>query len=254
MAVPRLHWLGCVVLIVAFSYTGRPAHAQSLVDAARLARARREALGPPTKVYTNEDLPGTRRITEPTLAWVSSYRSLLEAALERERALLELLREQSVMRPAPAPVPAKTVPPDPAPTPPTFGIPLYPVYSGYPVYLGYPVFVAALPNPQPRHSTMVSASPPLHRRGFRVRDHRSRIETMRRRATSGRRVDPSTRRPATRNGHEPWSRRFPYIAPGLPAPGVARNRTGGRASGAPARPEQRGQRRPEGLRSLPGAG
>ncbi len=247
MAVPRLHWLGCVVLIVAFSHTGRPAHAQSLVDAARLAHARREALGPPTKVYTTGDLQDTRRITEPTLAWVSRYRSLLEAARERERALRELLRERSVMRPAP--VPAKTVPPDPAPTPPTVGIPLYPVYSGYPypVYLGSPVFVAALPNPQPRHSTMVSASPLR----FRARDHRSRIETMRRRATSGRRVHRPTRRPATRNGYEPSSRRFLYIARGLPAPGVARNRTGGRA---PARAEQRGQRRPEGLRSLPGAG
>ena len=189
MAVPRLHWLGCVVLIVAFSHTSRPAHAQSLVDAARLARATRAELGPPTKVYTNEDLPDTRRITEPTLAWVSRYRSLLDAALERERAPLERLRERSVMLP-PAPVQAKTVPPDPAPTPPTFGIPLSPVYSGY------PVVVAALPNPQPQHFTMVSALPPLHRRGFRARDHRSRIETMRRRATSGRRVDPSTRRPA----------------------------------------------------------
>ena len=244
MAVPRLHWLGCVVLIVAFSQTGRPAHAQSLVDAARLARARREALGPPTKVYTNEDLPDTGRITEPTLAWVSRYRSLLEAALERERALLELLPERSAMRPAP--VPAKTVPPDPAPTPPTFGFPLYPVYSGYPVYLGYPVFVAALPNPQPRHSTMVSASP----RRFRARDQRSRIETMRRRATSGRRVDPSTGRTTIRNEYEPSSRRFPYIAPGLPTPGVTRNRTGGR--GAPAHTEQRRQQRPEGLRSLRG--
>ncbi len=190
MAVPRLHWLGCVVLIAAFSHTGRPAHAQSLVDAARLARATRAELGPPTKVYTNEDLPDTRRITEPTLAWLSRYQSLLEAARERERGLRELLRERSVMRPAP--VPAKTVPPDPAPTPPTFGIPLYPASFGiplYPIYPGYPVFVAALPNAQPRHSTMVSASP----RRFRARNHRSRIETMRRRATSGRRVHQTSR-------------------------------------------------------------
>ena len=251
MAVPRLHWLGCVVLIVAFSHTGRPAHAQSLVDAARLARATRAEFGPPTKVYTNKDLPDTGRITEPTLAWVSRYQSLLEeAARERDRGLRELLRERLVRRPAP--VPEKTVPPDPAPTPPTVGIPLYPVYSGYPypVYLGSPVFVAALPNPHPRHSTMVSASPLR----FRARDHRSRIETLRRRATSGRRVHRPTRRPATRNGYEPSSRRFPYIARGLPAPGVARNRTGGRASDAPTRPEQLRLRRPEGLRSLPGAG
>ena len=154
MAVPRLQLLSCVVLVVVFSHTGRPAHAQSLVDAARLARQRREALGPPTKEYTNEDLPDTGRITEPTLAWVSLFRSRLEAALERECTLLELLRERPVM--PPAPVPVKTVPLDPVPTPPTFGIHLYPVYSSYP---GYPVFVASSANPRPRYSTMGSATP-----------------------------------------------------------------------------------------------
>ena len=214
MAVPRLRSLSCVVLVVAFSHTGYPAHAQSLVDAARLARERREALGPPTKVYTNENLPDTGRLTEPTLAWVSRYRSLLEAAREREPALLELLRER----------PVKTMPPQPAPTPPTLGIPLYPVYSSYP---GYPVFVASSANPRPRHSTMGSASPRRHLHRARARGQRSQIHPTRRRAPSGRRVDPPTRRPAARNGHEEASRPFPYIAPGLPVPGWARTRTRG---------------------------
>ena len=222
MAVPRLRSLSFVVLVVAFSHTGRPAHAQSLVDTARLARERREALGPPTKVYTNENLPDTERLTEPTLAWVSRYRSRLEAALERERALLKLLRERPVMLPAPLPV--KTMPPQPAPTPPTLGIPLYPVYSSYP---GYPVFVASSANPRPRHSTMGSASPRRHLHRARARGQRSQIHPARRRATSGRRVDPPTRRPAARSGHEEASRPFPYIAPGLPVPGWARTRTRG---------------------------
>ena len=223
--------LACVVLVVAFSHTDRPAHAQSLVDAARLARERREELGPPTKVYTTEDLPDVRRITEPTLAWVSRYRFLLEAALERERARLELLRERSVMLPAPVPMkPVKMVPPDPAPAPPTIEIPLYPVYAGYLVYPGYPALVASRPDPRPRHSTMISAPPRRYRRGGRARESRSRIQTTPRRGTSGRRVDPSTRRPAARNGYEQSSRPFPYIARGLAAPGVARNRPGGRAT------------------------
>ena len=205
VAVPRLHGLlGCVILVVAFSHTGRPARAQSLVDAARLARARTEKLGTPAKVYTNDDLPHTKRIAEPSLAWAARYRSLLEAALERERALLELRREQPVI--LPAPVPVQAVPPDPAPTPPAFGIPWYLVSSGY------PVFVAAPPDPRPRHSTMVSASPRRQRGRSRVRNHRSRIRSQRVRATPARRVDPSARRPAARNGHPQSSRPLPYLA------------------------------------------
>lgn len=230
MAPRRLPWLGCVVLVVAFSHTGRPAHAQSLVDAARLAREIREALGPPTKVYTNQDLPAARRITEPTLAWVSRYRSLLEAALERERALLALRRDRPLTLPVPVPVPVQTVPQDPAPTPPTFGIPLYPLY------LGYPVFVSSPRSPRPRHSTTVSASPRRHRRGSRARDRRSRVQTARRRPTSGRRVAPSTRRPAAGNGYEQSRRSFPHIAPGLTIPGAGRHGSGGRASGATRTP------------------
>ncbi len=230
MALRRLPWLGCVVLVVAFSHTGRPAHAQSLVDAARLAREIREALGPPTKVYTNQDLPAARRITEPTLAWVSRYRSLLEAALERERALLALRRERPLTLPVPVPVPVQTVPQDPAPTPPTFGIPLYPLY------LGYPVFVSSPLSPRPRHSTTVSASPRRHRRGSRARDRRSRVQTARRRPTSGRRVAPFTRRPAAGNGYEQSRRSFPHIAPGLTIPGAGRHGSGGRASGATRTP------------------
>ena len=154
--------LACVVLVVAFSHTDRPAHAQSLVDAARLARERREELGPPTKVYTTEDLPDVRRITEPTLAWVSRYRFLLEAALERERAHLELLRERSVMLPAPVPMkPLKMVPPDPAPAPPTIGIPLY---SGLRGLSGLPGLsrvgsVAARPATTTFHNDLGAAAP-----------------------------------------------------------------------------------------------
>ena len=127
MALRRLRRLGCAVLIVAFSHTSLPAHAQSLVDAARLAREIRERHGPPTKVYTNDDLPDNSEVVarrEPTPAGESRYRSLLEKALERERVLLELLRTRPVTRPAPAPA--------------TPGIPLYLVYSGYPVIVAPP--------------------------------------------------------------------------------------------------------------------
>ena len=103
----------CVVLVVAFCHLDLPVHAQSLVDAARLARDTREQLGPPAKVYTNADLPEAGRVTGPTPARVSQYRSLLEAALRRERALLELLRERRVTQ---RPLAARSVRPDPAPS------------------------------------------------------------------------------------------------------------------------------------------
>ena len=234
MAVSRVHRLGCVVLVVAFSHIGRPAHAQSLVDAARLAGERRAELGPPAKVYTTADLPNTTRLTEPTLAWASRYRSLLEAARERERALREeLLRERALTLslPTPAPVPPKTVPTDAPPTPPRAEIPWYLVSSGYSVP------VAGPPDPQPRHDTVAASSRP-YRRGGRARDRRSRARTTPRQATSDKRADPSadergdapTRHPAARNASAQPSRAFRYIAPSLPAPGVARTRTDGRAT------------------------
>ena len=211
----RLHWLGCVALVVAFSHTGRPAHAQSLVDASRLAREARQELGSQTKVYTEEDLPDLGRITEPTRAWVSRYRTLLEAAL-RERAFLRFLRAGEVTRPVPVTVPApvsvpeKTVPPDP---PVTSGIPLFLAYSGY------PVFVASPDDPRPRHAPLVSVSSTRHTRGSRARGRQSRIETIQRPPTASRRVEPSTRRPAARNASDESSRPFSYIASGLPVPG-----------------------------------
>ena len=136
MALRRLRRLGYAVLIVAFSHTSLQAHPQSLVDAARLARDIRERHGPPTKVYTNDDLPDNSEVAarrEPTPAGESRYRSLLEEALERERVLLELLRTRRVTRPAPVPV--QTAPP---PAPATPGIPLYLAYSGYPVIVAPP--------------------------------------------------------------------------------------------------------------------
>ena len=110
MALRRLPC--CVVLVIAFCHLDLPAHAQSLVDAARLARDTREQLGPPAKVYTNADLPEAGRVVEPTLAWAARYGSLLEAALRRERALLELLRERRVTQ---RPLAARSLRPDPAP-------------------------------------------------------------------------------------------------------------------------------------------
>ena len=220
MPLGRLPSLGCAVLIAALGQTSLPAHAQSLVDVARLVRDIRERHGPPTKVYTNEDLPDTGRITGPTRSWASRSRSLREAACERERARIALRCERPVTQPAPVPV--KTVPVDPAPTPATSGIPLSLVYS----------FVASPHSQRPRPSTTASKSPRRHQRGSRARDRRSRLQTTGRRTTSGKRIEPSTRRPAARNGYEQSSRPFPYIAPGLPAPGVDLTGTGGRASGA----------------------
>ena len=87
MARRRLFWLGCVILIVAGSQGNHSAHAQPLVAVARPAREMREQIGPPTKIYTNADLPDVGDVTEPTLAWVSRYLALVEAALEREGVL-----------------------------------------------------------------------------------------------------------------------------------------------------------------------
>ena len=93
MAVPR--WLSCVVFVVACSHTDRPADAQSLVDVARLARASRVELGPPTKVYTHEDLPDTGRITEPTPAWVFRYHIAI-SFMRLEKNFL-LLKHSSIL-------------------------------------------------------------------------------------------------------------------------------------------------------------
>ena len=156
MPLGRLPSLGCAVLIAALGQTSLPAHAQSLVDVARLVRDIRERHGPPTKVYTNEDLPDTGRITGPTRSWASRSRSLREAACERERARIALRCERPVTQPAPVPV--KTVPVDPAPTPATSGIPLSLVYS----------FVASPHSQRPRPSTTASKSPRRHQRGSRA--------------------------------------------------------------------------------------
>jgi hypothetical protein len=212
----RLHWLGSVALVLASSHLGRPALAQSLVDAARLARETRQELGPPTKVYTEEDLPNIGGITEPTQAWASRYRSLLEAALARERALLWLRSLQPVTPPEPMAVLVKTVQPDPPPAPPTSGIPLSLVYSGY------PVFGASGSSPRRRPSTRVPASPVRHPLGSRARGRRARIDTTRRPPTADRRDEPSTRRPPATNGYAESSRPFSNIVPGIPA----RPRTG----------------------------
>ena len=209
---------GCVVPIVACSHSNRPHHAQSLVAVARLAREMREQFGPPTKIYTTADLPDIRRVTEPTLAWVSQYLSLLEAARERERVLLERRRERQVQ---PAPVLVKTVRskrvPAPPPTPPwaTSGVPLYLAY-------GAPVIVASPHSPRPRDRKAVSDAPRRHGRGSRPQDGRSRLQTTPRRATSRGEVEPSARRPTARNGYEQSSRPFPYIARRLPVPGRGR--------------------------------
>ena len=226
MTLRRLTSLGCAVLIVALGQASLPAHAQSLADAARLAREIRQRLGPPTKVYTdddlsdtpltqvstNEDLPDTGGSTtspESTDSWDSRYQSQLEAALERERRLLELLRTQEVRRPTPSPTPV-------------------PEASGIPLYYAYSVFVASPYNPRPRHGTTVSKSMGRHRRRSRGPDSKPRIRTDRRPPSSERRVEPSSRRPAATNGYEQSSRPFPYVSRGLRVPSPHRSGTGTR--------------------------
>ena len=226
MALGRLPC--CVVLVVAFCHPALPAHAQSLVDAARRARDTREQLGPPAKVCTNADLPEAGRVTEPTLAWAARYRSLLEAALRRERALMELLRERRVTQRPPA---ARSVRPDPAPPTArvTGGIPLSLAYSGYPVSVAR------------RKSGPWDSTPVWHLHRPRGQGRRVRIQTAPRQTGSDRKRERSSRRrsnrrPAARSGYEESSRPFDYIAPGLPAPGLNRN---GRGPGSRERPGRR---------------
>ncbi len=211
MALRRLPC--CVVLVIAFCHLDLPAHAQSLVDAARLARDTREQLGPPAKVYTNADLPEAGRVVEPTLAWAARYESLLEAARRRERALLELLRERRVTQ---RPLAARSLRPDPAPPTArvTGGIPLSLAYSGYPVSV-------ARRKSRPTDSTLVwhLHRPPGQDRRVRIQAAPRQIGSDRKRGRSSRR--PSSRRPAARSGYEQSSR--PLTARGFPAPGLNRN-------------------------------
>ena len=208
MARRRLFWLGCVILIVAGSHGNRSAHAQSLVAVARLARETRELVGPPTKIYTNADLPDVGRVTEPTLAWVSRYLALVEAALERERVLQERRRERPI--PQPALVPVKTRRSTPTPTPPpgptTSGIPLSLVY-------GAPVILASPHHRRPRDRRVVSDAHDHRAHGARPPRQRS------------------ARRPTARNRYEPSSRLFLYVPRGLPEPGTGRYATRNQATG-----------------------
>ena len=212
MASRRLLWLGCVILIVACSHGYHSAHAQSLVAVARLAREMREQVGPPGKIYTTADLPGVGRVTEPTLAWVSRYLALVEAALERERVLQGRRRERPMPQSQPARVPAKTMrskptpalPPPPRPT--TSGIPLSLVY-------GAPVILASPHQRRPRDHRAVSDAHDHHAHGVRPRSQRS---------ADG---------PAARKWYEPSSRLFLYVPRGLPAPGTGRYATRSQATG-----------------------
>ena len=225
----------CVVLVVAFCHLDLPVHAQSLVDAARLARDTREQLGPPAKVYTNADLPEAGRVTGPTPARVSQYRSLLEAALRRERALLELLRERRVTQ---RPLAARSVRPDPAPStaPATGGIPLYLAYSGYPVYLaysGYPLSVAR------RKSGRRDSISVWHLHRPRGQDRRARTQTAPRQTGSDSKRSRSSRRPSSRRPAGRDRIRTVQPRPRLPVPGLNRNGRGPRPQRLPERPGRR---------------
>jgi len=208
MARRRLLWLVCVILIVACSHGYHSAHAQSLVAVARLAREMREQVGPPGKIYTAADLPGVGRVTEPTLAWVSRYLALVEAALDRERVLQERRRERPM--PQPAQVPAKTMRSKPTPAPPprptTSGIPLSLVY-------GAPLILASPHQRRPRDHRAVSDAHDHHAHGVRPRSQRSADD------------------PAARNRYEPSSRLFLSVPRGLPVPGTGRYATGSQATG-----------------------
>lgn len=204
LPLPRL---GYTILIVALCHTAVPARAQSLVDAARLARETRERHDPPTKVYTAADFPeDARRVRprEPSVPVVPGDRSRLDEALERERVLLELLREQAVAPPVAGDDDART--PKPVKVreqAPRGGIPLAWVYAG-------------------------SYAPPRTRRGADTRSSRRRGRRLEQpdpeardedapQDEPGARVEASRR--VNRNAYEESSRPFAYIAPGIPAPG-----------------------------------
>ncbi len=228
----RCSKLGCAVLIMAFSHSSQPARTQSLVDVARLAREARERHGPPSKVYTNADLPPA----DPTLASrgldapsVPDYQSRLDAALERERNLLERLgaRSETDVVPAAHEPPKQTPEAEPVST--SAGIPLYLAYGGS------PVLAATTRKSRPREGNLEPESTRRHRRqpkglGPRARTHARSTESL------GQDPDvlksPPSRRPAARSGYEESTRPSFYISAGIPAPGA---RGGGRQSGPSGR-------------------
>ena len=235
----RFSRLGGAILIVAFSHTSLPARAQSLVEVAQLAREMRERQNPPTKVYTNADLPHVEPVSTPSESGapsVSDYQSQLDAALERERALLERLRRRQVWRPVPVVVEAraKPRPPDPPPTQTTPGIPLYLAYGGS------STIVATPRKSRPREANVDVDRPSRHRRRSSRLDRRSQIRPTESHTNVSPTLKPTTRRPPARNGYEQSARPFPYIAPGLPAPGqrpsAPGNRTSGRGRNVPRGP------------------
>jgi hypothetical protein len=221
--IPRL-W--CAVLIVAFSHTSLPVRAQSLVDVARVTREMRERHGPPTKVYTNADLPNVGVVPvspEPTAPSVSFDRLRLDAALERERALLERLRTQEVTRPDPLALQPTPPSPKPPPTQTTSGIPLSLAYAGTPV-------IAARPHKSSRRESTLKLDPDLNQESTRPHQWRSRGRDRRTRhrptvtqTDGGTTIEPTAGRPAASSGYDVSARPFPYTARGIPVPGLYRN-------------------------------
>ena len=202
---------------------GRPvARAPSLVEVAQLARAMREPLGRPTRIYTTRDLPHARRVTEPTRAWVTRYLLLKAAALEQAQLLQERRREPPVPQREDLPVrstPARAA--APRPTPATSGIPLSLIYPGV-------VLVGAFHPPRPGYP-MAGADPSRHhphRHG--TRDRRSPRPTTPGRATTD---DPGEL--AGSHAYAPSSRLFLYTARGLPDPRLGRSRARGAPRAAP---------------------
>ena len=143
-------------------------------------------------------------MTESTLAWVSRYLALVEAALERERVLQERRRERPM--PQPTRVPVKTRRSKPPPRPTTSGIPLSLVY-------GAPVVLASPQHRRPRDRGVVSEA----------HAHRAPGASSQR----------SARRPAASNWYEPSRRLFLYVPRGLPVPGTGRYATRSQATETP---------------------
>lgn len=189
-----------------------PAPAQTLVEAARLAAEARARFGPPDKVYTTADLPAdARRPPAPRPAAPIIDTTQLDAALQRERLLLELLQAASEPDDAPARERHRSSDAPERVRPPTSGIPLAVAYgTPYVPFFGSRGTGSgrAVARPAGRADGAGKG-----RAGPLVDD-------------AGHGADPRLAPPRpdaghfNRNGYAESSRPFDYIAPGLPAPGA----------------------------------
>ena len=204
-----------VVLVSLGAATLAPA--QTLVEAARLAAEALARYGPPLKVYTIDDLPADAR-RPPTLAPPTPdvEAARLDAALARERMLLELLQARP-----PGPSYREAGPKRDRRDDRTDRI--RPQPGGIPLALAYATPYVPFVGSRGTGSGRRGSRPSGRVAGGRTRGRGQPVES----AGNNQNGHPFTPpRPdagrLNRNGYAESSRPFDYIAPGLPAPGAQR--------------------------------